>query len=253
MLRREFQLFCLALGFLTRVPVPADPDFSAEKLSKSTRYFPAVGGCVAILMIVSAWLLLAFLPSSVAAVGVMLVALRFTGAFHEDGLADSIDGLGGGWTQQDILRIMKDSRLGSYGAIALTMALFLKALLLHHLFDENFYTASIAILIAQTLSRLAPLWIMASLPYLGAQLNSKSRDITAQLGVSDLAIAHLFVLLALFPASLVQALCAMGVSLLVTLSWRGTLKKRLGGYTGDNLGAAQQFVELGCYLCAIAL
>lgn len=240
------------MGFLTRVPVPPDPHFSAEKLSRSTRYFPLVGACLALLMIATAWLLLLLFPSPIAALGVMLISLRLTGAFHEDGLADSIDGLGGGWTRPDILRIMKDSRLGSYGAIALVMALLIKALLLTFLFADDFYTASLAVLRAQSLSRLAPLWIMASLPYLGAKSNSKSRDITRRLGASDLSIAHFIVILTLIPARLDESLLAIATALVLTLCWRQTLNKRIGGYTGDTLGAAQQFVELACYLCALA-
>ena len=115
-LRREWQIFLLALGFLSRIPVPQDPDFSPEKLDGTARYFPLVGLLIGGVTAIALLVFFALFNNPLLAVLLsMAVGLLLTGAFHEDGLADSADGFGGGWRRDDVLRIMKDSRIGSYG------------------------------------------------------------------------------------------------------------------------------------------
>ena len=131
MLTKEWRYFLLAAGFFTRIPVPQQADFEEQELNEASKYFPLIGIIVGFVG-ASIYLLSAiFVPQSIAVLFSMLATIYLTGAFHEDGLADSADGMGGGWDRQQILTIMKDSRLGTYGAIALFSALLAKYHLLN--------------------------------------------------------------------------------------------------------------------------
>src|SRR5262249_15636623 len=122
-MRQEFRLVIFAAQFLTRLPLPASAAFDASSPTRSLRYFPLIGVMIGLLAAGIFALTSSILPLSVA-VGLSLVAtLLFTGALHEDGLADSCDGFGGGRTREEVLRIMHDSRIGAFGAIGLVMAL----------------------------------------------------------------------------------------------------------------------------------
>lgn len=243
----ELNRFWVALGFLTRIPVPCDLDFSQSQLNRSARYFPLVGLIVGAGVAGCTWLFEPVFGSTIAVLAGMAVSLRLTGAFHEDGLADSLDGLGGGWTQEQVLGIMKDSRLGTYGSCGLLLALALKASCLIHLFEHEGKSGITALLVAHSFSRLAPLVLMRALPYVGGQ-GSKSKPLARSPSGVDLAIASG---LGLFPLG--WLLSGKGLCLLVAMGgcvltwWYRVLKRRLGGYTGDTLGAAQQWVELGVY------
>ena len=125
-MRYQLELFFTALGFFTRIPVPAWVPWSAERMNHAARYFALVGWVVgavgALGYLALAWLL----PPAVAVILSMALTIRLTGAFHEDGLADSCDGLGGGWDKAQVLAIMKDSRIGSYGSIGIVLMLLAK-------------------------------------------------------------------------------------------------------------------------------
>ncbi|MGN4075305.1 adenosylcobinamide-GDP ribazoletransferase, partial [Burkholderia gladioli] len=124
--RAECRYFFVALGYFSRVPVPRRIGYAAGDLGRAARYFPLVGVCVGALA-AGVYLLAARIwPPGVAVLLSMAASLVATGAFHEDGLADSCDGFGGGYTREDVLRIMRDSRIGSFGAVALVLALALK-------------------------------------------------------------------------------------------------------------------------------
>jgi len=163
--------------------------------------------------------------------------LWITGAFHEDGLADSMDALGGGYTVARRLEIMKDSRIGTYGAVALIVALGLKAVLL--LEAEPVW---LALLVTPAISRLTPLLLMRFLPYVTDPTTSKSKPVAEAFSSQRLLLATLFILgVALLFSVWLPALLAVG---LVALLWGASLKRQLGGYTGDTLGASVVFTEL---------
>src|SRR5580704_12648928 len=125
-MQRQFVLFLVATQFLTRLPTPAWADFQTNWLPQSARYFPLVGVLVGGINVGVWWLLGHWLPAAVT-VGLMLaVSLLVTGALHEDGFADTCDGFGGGATPDRVLSIMKDSRIGAYGAIGVSLMLGLK-------------------------------------------------------------------------------------------------------------------------------
>ena len=125
-LRNELDYFFGAMRFFTRLPVPRWVGRSSEALARSSRYLPAVGlligGSAALVFMLSAL----FFPKALAVLASMAITLYFTGAFHEDGWSDMVDGFGGGWEKTQILAIMKDSRIGSFGAVALIMLLLSK-------------------------------------------------------------------------------------------------------------------------------
>ncbi|MEZ0236920.1 MAG: adenosylcobinamide-GDP ribazoletransferase, partial [Methylophilaceae bacterium] len=131
-MKQEFRLFFTALMFFTRIPCARWAGSSEDDLNRASRYFPLVGvivGLVAALVYLAAKLVF---PQEVAVLASIAATLWLTGAFHEDGLADAADGLGGGWEKEQVLTIMQDSRLGSYGALAMIMALLTKFQTLAH-------------------------------------------------------------------------------------------------------------------------
>ncbi len=133
MIRKEITIFLTAIMFYTRIPIPANTEFSTDYLNKATRYFPfiglLVGGIGAVIFLLGHFIL----PLHVAIILSMVSTILVTGAFHEDGFSDFSDGFGGGYTKERILEIMKDSRIGTYGAVALLLMLLTKFLSISYL------------------------------------------------------------------------------------------------------------------------
>jgi len=249
MLRRELEHFFGAVSFFTRLPVPAWVGHSAEGLNRSARYFPAVGllvGAIGALVYLGAAMLW---PQAVAVLLSMAATILATGAFHEDGLSDTADGLGGGWEKQRILEIMKDSRVGSYGVIATTLALLGKFALLSALEPA---LVPYALLAGHSLSRFAATLLLATMDYARDDGPSKARPLAARLSLGAVLFALLFVLaaLALLPPAGAIAGCVLAA--LATLWLALKFKRWLGGYTGDCLGATQQLAEIAFYLGLLA-
>ena len=241
----EWQVFLLAVGFLSRIPVPADPDFSEDKLNGASRYFPLVGILVAgvsALVFVGAAAL--FGNHLIAVLLAMVASILLTGAFHEDGFADSCDGFGGGWTPEDVLRIMKDSRIGTYGGVGLILVLSLKAAAL-------FAMATPAILIsalfwAHIVSRWLSVSYLLDLHYVRGE--GKSKPLATTMPLSHWLWSGLPIL-ALFVFTDSPPLIPLCLALLVfRFAFAAYLRRRIGGYTGDALGAAQQVAEIIVYL-----
>lgn len=245
----ELRRFFLALGYFTRLPIPAWVGWAPDELNRAARYFPLAGLLVGALAALVLWLAAQVLPLSLAVLLSMATSLRLTGAFHEDGLADAADGLGGGWQREDVLRIMKDSRVGSYGVIVLCLALLAKWAALSSLAQN----AVVALLIAHPLSRLCALLLMWRLPYVREDDSSRAKPVAQGIGAAEVAVGALTGLapLALAVATrrldLAHAAALCGFVAVSTLWWARLLRRRLGGYTGDCLGAAQQLAELACY------
>jgi adenosylcobinamide-GDP ribazoletransferase len=232
-----------ALAFLTRIPCGRQP-VSKSALQWAPAWFPMVGyglgflGSLVLLGIGRAgpW---------VAAVSTIAVLALITGAFHEDGLADTADALGGAFDREKIFVILKDSRIGSFGATALVLALLLRAAALAQLGP----LAVGGLLLGQTLSRTTPVWLMAALPYVTPAESSRSLDVTGKklpqaiaASLSAAAIAGLLVVLKIvaWRPLLVSVLLASAVT--VVCGWR--FYKRAGGITGDFLGATQQVTDV---------
>lgn len=254
--KHEWRLLLVAVQFLTRLPVPQFANYNPQWLHQSSRHFPAVGLLVGLLCAGVFWLGNILFTPLVAAVMSTAFGIKLTGAFHEDGLADSCDGLGGGLTRERTLEIMKDSRLGTYGVLGLVSALLLKISLLTAM---PLSVAIVALIIGHTASRLLCISLLALLPYGGEIEHAKAKPMAQQLtplqGLLSsgwLLLAGVLVLL-LFPATVQQIgvwqwLLALLLGLIATDYMRRLLRRRLEGYTGDGLGATQQLSEIAIYI-----
>lgn len=252
-LQHECRLFFTALQFFTRLPIPAWVGFKPAWLQHCTRYYPLVGwvvgglGALVYLLAHSVW------PQAVAVLLSMVAGLVVTGAFHEDGFADTCDGLGGAVSKERALQIMKDSRIGTYGAAGLGLMLALKFAALNAL--PPAWTAA-ALVLAHPASRLGSALIIWRMRY--AREEGKAKPLGhrmrgyefAMAAVGGLLPAAVLGVLGVVPLVAVGATLALG---LVGVAWMArVLARRLDGYTGDGLGAAQQLGELGCYLGLLA-
>jgi len=164
-MRDEFNRLLIAVMFLTRLPVSRLVKYDLEHLSKSTVYFPLVGAIVGSVGALTLWIASLKFPSTLAVLISMAATILLTGAFHEDGLADSADGFGGGYTKERILEIMKDSRIGTYGAIALWLFLTAKLLLLSEIFKQDDSLALATLIVAHLLGRYSSLPLIFTLDY----------------------------------------------------------------------------------------
>lgn len=280
MLTTALRRFLLALQFFTRLPLPAAlatwVGYSPALMQRVSAWLPAVGWVVGALAAAVAGLAMWLWPPAphnalaalLAATLATACGLWATGAFHEDGLADTCDGLGGSASAERALAIMKDPRLGSYGVLGLGLAVLLKVLLLALLAQRGPPLTAmthgmtpapalpVALLAGHVLSRLAPLWLMRALPYVSEAGQAKSGTVVSRLSGADLALgcalaAPALALLAwcLGPYAALLALLGWALALLYMVR---LLRRRLQGITGDTLGASQQACELALYL-ALAL
>ncbi len=254
-IKYEGRLLLVAIQFLTRIPIPSFTDYQPQWLHQSSRHFPAVGLLVGILCAGVFWLASLLFTPLVAAVISTAFSIKLTGAFHEDGLADTCDGLGGGLTRKRTLTIMKDSRLGTYGTLGLVLALLLKVTLLAAM---PIAVAVVALIIAHSASRLLCISLIALLPYGGEIEHAKAKPMAQQLTLAQGLFASgwvaltIILVIIIFPSavqqiSIWQALLALLLALIATDYMRRLLCRRLDGYTGDGLGATQQLSEVAIY------
>ena len=277
--------FLLALQFFTRIPVTgrlADwVGFSPAMLRACAAYFPAVGVVIGGLVVLLTAVLMHTLPAAyaplVAAALGTAWSVWLTGAFHEDGLADVADGLGGSYDRERALIIMKDSRVGAFGAIAVVLALLSKVALLALLGAVGVLWMCFALMAAHVLSRTWPLLVIRWLPHVGDDAGSKSKPLADQISGASLALALLWSAAALalsawvaasvLSAADVQTLsvaqllpvfkvmaCGGLASALAFVYLLRLFARRLQGFTGDCLGTTQQLCEIAFYLgCALGL
>jgi adenosylcobinamide-GDP ribazoletransferase len=241
----QWRYFLTAIMFFTRIPVHFE-HFDEADLNKSTRFFPLVGILVGAVGALVFWLSNRLLPLEVSVLLSMAATILLTGAFHEDGLADAIDGLGGGWTREQVLTIMVDSRIGSYGAVGLLLTLLTKYQTLSY---QMAIFVPVAMIAGHALSRLCAVLVMFTQSYVKAE--GKSKPLATQLNVAELTIATFFGLLplAFLETKFLAALLPVAV---VWLWFSAKIKTRIGGYTGDCLGAMQQLTEVAFYVGLLA-
>lgn len=247
--KEEVRLFFTALMFFTRIPVPAWIGFSETYLNHAARYFSLVGIVVGVIGAGVFWSANLVWPLPIAVLLSMIATILATGAFHEDGFADSCDGFGGGWTTEKVLDIMKDSRIGTYGAVGIGLVLATKFFSLTSL-DPRILPA--VIIAGHTLSRYASATFIFTQEYVRADLLSKAKPLANKMSLAELGIATVFGLLPLFLLPGRFWLLLIPVFAARWLAGR-YFYKRIGGYTGDCLGAAQQVTEAVFYLFAVAL
>jgi adenosylcobinamide-GDP ribazoletransferase len=247
-MRNAMHLFFTAVQFLTRIRVPAG-DFHADDLANSLVFFPVVG----LLLAAGGLLLHFFLATHTANPVVILVILLYvvllTGALHEDALADAADGFGGGWEKEQILAIMRDSRIGSYGAIAIAFSLLGRFVLLMELPPMKFAAYFAA---GQVLSRWTPLPLSFFL--LPAQAGSGQGSRVAGKVSWFSFVCGTVLALGIAALLLKDALLVAGsIAVLITAITGFYYQKRLGGITGDCLGATIQLAEMGVYLTGVVV
>jgi adenosylcobinamide-GDP ribazoletransferase len=245
MIRRELEYFFGAVRFFTRLPVPGWVGHSAEALNHSARYFPAVGLLVGGIGGLVYWLALHLWPQPVAVLLSMAATLYATGAFHEDGLSDTADGLGGGWEKQRILDIMKDSRVGSYGVVALALALLGKFVLLSSIEPA---LVPFTLLAGHAVSRFCAATLLATMDYVREDTLSKAKPLATRMSGGTMLVALCFAAVPLAALPLLQALAGGALAAVATLWLARKFQRWLGGYTGDCLGATQQLSEIAFYL-----
>ena len=257
---KQIKYFLLALGFFTRLPVPHYSDFKESYLDQSAKFFPLIGTIVGFIGALSFYLTSLIFPQALAVIISMAITIYITGSFHEDGLADSADGMGGGYERKHILIIMQDSRLGTYGVIALIIMLLAKFQTLNAL---NSVVVPAVLIVGHTVSRLSAIWIMATLNYVKSE--GKAKPLATGINGKHLLMANFFGLMPfiiiitfLFMAhhsvlSVIQFILLTLLPMCISFSWwRAKIKRYLGGYTGDTLGAMQQITELAFYMGVLA-
>ena len=227
---RQLALFLTAVQFLTRVPTPELKGYQPDWTARSARYFPLVGtlvGGVSATVLAGASLAWGGLLPALLAVG---VGVLLTGAFHEDGLADTADGLGGGQTPERRLEIMKDSRIGTFGALGLGLVLAVK----------------VAALGEAPVGLAAAVLAMRLLPYAGDRAWAKVKPVADGVTTGETVVALAFGGLALVPVMLLAPWAALsGLALAVVAATAVVLlaKRLIGGWVGDTLGATEQVFE----------
>jgi adenosylcobinamide-GDP ribazoletransferase len=243
-LRRETLRGLAAAQYFTRLRIPGRTDHTRHSLEEAVRYLPLVGTLVGASGATVYLTARVVLPAVVAVLLSMAATMIITGALHEDGLADAADGLGGGLNRERALEIMKDPHIGAFGAASLMLALLLKVNLLLALPTARVPAALIA---GHALSRLAAVCVLMALPYVRDERDSRSKPLVTDVSRASLGVAAVT---GLAPLALVgrSALLGLGCVVVAGFLWRTYLKHRLGGCTGDCLGAAQQLAEIAFYL-----
>ncbi len=242
-MRRIANSFLVALQFLTRLPVSPKANLPADSLGRAAVFFPLVGLLVATGGIALNHLLSPYAGRGVIVVFVLIYLVAVTGGLHEDALADAADGFGGGWGKEQILRIMRDSHIGSFGAIAITLSLLARFACLGTLTVRDFDRYFVA---GQVLSR----WTALPLGFflrsareadgLGARVAEKVSGLSLGLGT---AMAVVIVAFALGSKAVGAVLATVTVTVLTGVYFRS----RIGGVTGDCMGATNQIVEAAVY------
>ncbi|HEX3658676.1 MAG TPA: adenosylcobinamide-GDP ribazoletransferase [Pirellulales bacterium] len=239
-----------AVQFLTRIPIstPADETFD---LAAAAAWFPLVGAAIGLTTGGVIWLAAHVWSAWPAVVLGLVCEALLTGALHEDALADVCDGFGGGWTRDDVLRIFEDSRVGSYGVLGLCLAVLLRADLFASLAPGNVVAAAMA---SATLGRWAILPAMAALAPIAGR-SSLAEQSSHKLGGRQVLFGSLLALPGVLPMAWllpVRLVCAGAVLLLLVPMAAAYFRRRLGGLTGDCLGALCYLAQLGVLASAAA-
>ena len=252
--------YLLALQFFTRIPVTGRlaswVGYSPLMLRASAAHFPGIGWLVGGITATASSALLLVLPNNamaplVVAVLGTVISVMLTGAFHEDGLADVADGLGGASDREGALSIMKDSRVGAFGALALVLVVLTKVSLLASIGSADAAVMCWGLFAAHVASRGFPLLLIRAMSYLGDSAGSKSKPLADRISVGSLCVAGLWLLAALaLVAWAIDGVALVLAMVCATLAWLLMWRwfaKRLQGFTGDCLGATQQVCEVAFY------
>ncbi len=252
-IRNEFKTLALALHFLTRIPTPFDIGYSPERLSDANRYYPLIGAIIGTVAALAFFISNLALPTLLAVIIATAATALITGAFHEDGLADTFDGISGAFDRTRSLEIMHDSRIGTFGALALILVITLKIAALTSLADTT--TIITALIAAHTISRTSTVIVKATSNYARETGIAGPQDIP--LRPINTIIATITALITITAIALI--LSPMAAALTIAGATTGHIlirlyfQPRLKGHTGDTLGATQQITELAIYIALATL
>jgi adenosylcobinamide-GDP ribazoletransferase len=252
----ELRLLRVALQYFTRLPVSTFAQFDPAWLSQSVRYFPVVGMIVGTIGASVLVLCAQVLSMPLAALIALAATVAVTGAFHEDGLADTFDALGGHVSRTRALEIMRDSRIGTYGAAALGLALLLRWQALMAL---PLWSAAIALICAHAAARAGAASLMATLAYVRLEDDAKAKPVAQGLRWANLlatliaGVLPTVVFSIAFPAMLWPLYAGLVAIVVVRFACAWWFDHRLGGYTGDALGCCEQLGEIAFLLAVVAL
>ncbi len=244
-----WEQFRIALGFLTILPASRSLDATPERLGRSMALFPAVGMLLGLGLVVINGMLDGLLPRAVLDCLLLVMLIVVTGALHLDGIADLIDGLAGGKDREGVLRIMKDSRVGAMGVVGLVMLLLLKYL---SLFNLSLETKSAGLIFMLAAGRWVQVVLATSCRYLRGREGTASVFIE-HAGERELLVACgtlLIASLVLFGLPGVFLTFLLGLAAILLIKY---FEMRLGGVTGDVLGAASEIIEVLTLILVLAI
>ncbi len=235
--------------FFTRVPLPSLPNWKSEDQQFAATYFPLVGWLVGGVAATVWWGALHCWSSAIASLLSLAATLLLTGAFHEDGFADVCDGFGGGYAKERVLEIMRDSRVGAFGAIGVATMLIAKWETVSEL--PAFARATAVLIAGHSVSRGAAVSLLGTSGYVRDEMG-KAKPLATELSAPRLIVA---IAVAVAPTALlpVRVWWALIPVIIVRTLMEVWFKYRIGGYTGDCLGAVQQVCEITFYLSVLAL
>ena len=249
LIQRELKLIRLSIASYSRISAGRNLTFERELLAKSVKYYPLVGLLIGIILATTYWLLQFILPSALALILVMSLELLLTGAMHHDGFADVCDAFGASSDKTKILAIMKDSHIGVYGVLGLIMIV-----LLHFAALNSIQIAIIPIVIVagNSFSRIASPIFIATHQYVTPNETSKSKAMLSKLNLKEVCVS---IAIGIFPLFYLQIhyWFAIVIPLLAFFWFMHFCTKRIGGYTGDCLGATQQFTEVMFYISIVII
>jgi adenosylcobinamide-GDP ribazoletransferase len=225
----------VAFAFLTRIPINHKPEISIQR---SAVWFPLVGWVIGGVTGVLFYFLSQGIPALPAAAIAILFSTLVTGGFHQDGLADTFDGLVGGWNTEDRLRILKDSRHGTYGVLSISLQLIIQISLLSTLSPK---VGALAIITAHTLGRLVPIYFMLTpaAPSHEGMGATYGRSVKS----SHVVFSTFFTIALLAPFIGLHLLLVSALVAIVSLFFLLYVRKKIGGVLGDALGASEQIAE----------
>ena len=242
--RRTSSEFLSAVQFLTRVPLPSLA-YKQDSLVRAVKYFPVVGALIGYAAALLHRALAPHLSRPVTALAVITFLIVLTGALHEDGLADFADGFGGGHARDEILVIMRDSRIGAYGAIALILSLTARVLLLSVIPLDHVLHYLVA---AHALSRWTALPLSHFLPA-AHQQDGQGARLARLTSSTSLILGTIFTFCLIGYMLRLQAIAPVTGAIIVTALSARLYQRKIGGITGDCFGATNQLTELAVYLC----
>ena len=225
----------VALAFLTRIPINHGPQIS---LRRSAALFPLVGAFIGLIGGLVFYLSSAILPPLVSASISILVTVAITGAFHLDGLADICDGLIGGWNREERLKILKDSRHGTYGVAAISLQLILQVCLLSALSPRD---GLFTLIVLHTLSRLVPIFLML-IPATSGH-DGMGASVSREIGAKEPIVGSLITVLLIAPIMGLNFILLSAILFLTLSIFALWVIRKIGGMVGDAFGAGEQISE----------